>query len=262
MNATTSSSSEDREGNRPRVLVIEDEAHLAAGLKLNLELEGYRVANARTIREAAAQLMQGGTFDLILLDIMLPDGDGFAFCKQLREAGNYVPVIMLTARSGAEDRVRGLDTGADDYLAKPFELPELLARVRSALRRRDWQARDASGDASGGPGRGVLIFGQVKVNFDTHEVLAFDQPVRLTQLELDLLYYFSHNARRVLTREELLERVWHLHNSPNTRSVDNFIVRLRKYFEPHPDKPVYFVSHRGAGYKFVPDGDRRESGTL
>jgi DNA-binding response OmpR family regulator len=237
----------------PRVLVIEDEAHLAAGLKLNLELEGYRVANARTIRDAAAQLVQAGSsgaFDLILLDIMLPDGDGFAFCKQLREAGNYVPVIMLTARGGAEDRIRGLDTGADDYLAKPFELPELLARVRSALRRRDWQSRDAQGES----GRGTLKFGGVHVNFDTHEVTANGKPVRLTQLELDLLFYFSRNARRVLTRDELLERVWHLHNSPNTRSVDNFIVRLRKYFEPKPDKPVYFVSHRGAGYKFVPEG--------
>ncbi len=257
MSAASKDDSDKLESNRPRVLVIEDEAHLAAGLKLNLELEGYRVANARTIRDAAAQLMQGGTsgsggiFDLILLDIMLPDGDGFAFCKQLREAGNYVPVIMLTARSGAEDRVRGLDTGADDYLTKPFELPELLARVRSALRRRDWQSRDAGTE----PGRGMLHFGDVTVNFDTHDVVAQKKPVRLTQLELDLLYYFSRNPRRVLTREELLERVWHLHNSPNTRSVDNFIVRLRKYFEPQPDKPVFFVSHRGAGYKFVPEGD-------
>jgi DNA-binding response OmpR family regulator len=245
---------EDRESAHPRVLVIEDEAHLAAGLKLNLELEGYRVAIARTIRDAAAQLVQSSAFDLLLLDIMLPDGDGFAFCKRLRDAGNYVPVIMLTARGGAEDRVRGLDTGADDYLAKPFELPELLARVRSALRRRDWQSRDNSSE----PGRGVLKFGQVEVNFDTHDVTAFDKPVRLTQLELDLLYYFSRNPRRVLTREELLERVWHLHNSPNTRSVDNFIVRLRKYFETQPDKPAFFVSHRGAGYKFVPDGKERE----
>ena len=251
----TASNNDERDSARPRVLVIEDEAHLAAGLKLNLELDGYRVANARTIREAAAQLVQGASIDLILLDVMLPDGDGFAFCKQLREAGNYVPVIMLTARGSAEDRVRGLDTGADDYLAKPFELPELLARVRSALRRRDWQHRDAANE----PGRGTLSFGQTQVNFDTHEVTASDKPVRLTQLELDLLYYFSQHPRRVLTREELLERVWQLHNAPNTRSVDNFIVRLRKYFEPHPDKPVFFVSHRGAGYKFVPDGANSEN---
>lgn len=250
MQTDSSVSHDERDNTRARVLVIEDEAHLAAGLKLNLELEGYRVANARTIREAAAQLVQSPAIDLIVLDIMLPDGDGFTFCKQLREAGNYVPVIMLTARGGAEDRVRGLDTGADDYLAKPFELPELLARVRSALRRRDWQHRDTGGE----PGRGALSFGSVRINFDTHEVTAFDKPVRLTQLELDLLHYFAQHPGRVLTREELLEQVWQLHNSPNTRSVDNFIVRLRKYFEPHPDKPVFFVSHRGAGYKFVPDG--------
>jgi DNA-binding response OmpR family regulator len=240
------------EAPRSTVLVVEDEAHLAAGLKLNLELEGYRVINARTVREAAAQLVQVTPIDLILLDIMLPDGDGYSFCKQLRESGHFVPVIMLTARSAAEERVRGLDSGADDYLAKPFALPELLARVRSSLRRRDWQQQSAGPEVV----RGTLAFGSVHINFDTHEVLAFDKPIRLTQLELDLLYYFAQNARRVLTRDELLEHVWKLHNAPNTRSVDNFIVRLRKYFEPYPDKPAYFLSHRGSGYKFVPDGQK------
>lgn len=243
--------SADAEAPRANILVIEDEAHLAAGLKLNLELDGYHVINARTIRDAAAQLVQTAPIDLVLLDIMLPDGDGYSFCRQLRESGHYVPVIMLTARSAAEERVRGLDCGADDYLAKPFALPELLARVRSALRRRDWQQRHSPDDST----RGKLLFGTADVDFDTHEVTAAGKPVRLTQLELDLLYYFAQHPRRVLTRDELLERVWKLHNAPNTRSVDNFIVRLRKYFEPLPEKPVYFLSHRGAGYKFVPDGD-------
>lgn len=234
---------------RATVLVVEDEAHLAAGLKLNLELEGYRVRAVRTVRDAAAALVSTDPIELILLDVMLPDGDGYSFCRQLRETGNYLPVIMLTARSAAEERVRGLDSGADDYLAKPFALPELLARVRSALRRSDWQQRSAiPGEAT----QGTLAFGNAQVNFDTHEVLAAGKPVRLTQLELDLLHYFAQNPRRVLTREELLEKVWKLHNAPNTRSVDNFIVRLRKYFEPHPDKPVHFLAHRGAGYKFVP----------
>jgi DNA-binding response OmpR family regulator len=233
-----------------RILVVEDESHIAAGLKLNLELEGYEVEVARTVRETAGHLVQGNTFDLIILDVMLPDGDGFSLCRRLREAGDYTPVIMLTARNSADDRVRGLNTGADDYLAKPFELAELLARVRSSLRRRGWEARDTSSDS----GRGVLRFGQASINFDTHEATAFDKPVRLTQLELDLLYYFSLQPNRVLTREDLLEQVWKLRNAPNTRSVDNFIVRLRRYFEPSPDKPIYFVSHRGAGYKFVPDG--------
>jgi len=232
------------------VLVVEDEAHLAAGLKLNLELDGYRVIVARSVREAAAQLVQAGAIDLILLDVMLPDGDGYSFCKQLREAGHYVPVIMLTARSAAEERVRGLDSGADDYMPKPFALPELLARVRSSLRRRDWQQRTAPAEGV----RGSLQFGEAQIDFDTHEVSAFGKPIRLTQLELDLLYYFSQHPNRVLTREELLAQVWKLHNVSNTRSVDNFIVRLRKYFEVQPEKPVYFRAHRGTGYKFVPDG--------
>jgi two-component system, OmpR family, alkaline phosphatase synthesis response regulator PhoP len=235
------------------VLVVEDEAHLAAGLKLNLELDGYRVIAVRTIRDASAQLLQALHIDLILLDIMLPDGDGYAFCKKLRDAGHYMPVIMLTARSAAEERVRGLDSGADDYMPKPFVLSELLARIRSALRRSDWKQRSDSPESS----RGKLEFGEGMINFDSHEASAFGKPIRLTQLELDLIYYFSQHPRRVLTREELLEHVWKLRNSPNTRSVDNFIVRLRKYFETHPEKPVYFRAHRGAGYKFVPDGNQK-----
>jgi DNA-binding response OmpR family regulator len=238
---------------RATVLVVEDEAHLAAGLKLNLELDGYRVAIARSIREAAAKLVELAPIDLILLDVMLPDGDGYSFCRQLREAGQYVPVIMLTARSAAEERVRGLDSGADDYMPKPFELPELLARVRSALRRSGWKQNDAPLEAA----RGKLRFGSAEINFDTHEATAFGKPVRLTQLELDLVHYFSQHPGRVLSREELLERVWKLRNAPTTRSVDNFIVRLRRYFEPKPDQPVYFLAHRGAGYRFVPAGDQK-----
>lgn len=240
------------DASRATVLVVEDEAHLAAGLKLNLELDGYRVALARSLREAAAQLVQAAPIDLILLDVMLPDGESYAFCKQLRDAGQYMPVIMLTARSAAEERVRGLDSGADDYMPKPFELAELLARVRSALRRSGWRQ-----DTPGEEARGTLKFGIAQINFDTHEATAAGKAVRLTQLELDLLYYFAQNPGRVLSREELLEHVWKLRNAPNTRSVDNFIARLRKYFEPLPDKPVHILSHRGAGYKFIPAGDAK-----
>jgi DNA-binding response OmpR family regulator len=238
---------------RATVLVVEDEAHLAAGLKLNLELDGYRVVIGRSLREAAAQLIAAAPIDLILLDVMLPDGEGYDFCKQLRDAGQYMPVIMLTARSAAEERVRGLDSGADDYMPKPFVLPELLARVRSALRRSGWRQQDTPAEDV----RGTLRFGAACINFDTHEATAFDKPVRLTQLELDLIYYFAQHSGRVLSREELLERVWKLRNAPNTRSVDNFIARLRRYFEPLPDKPVHFLSHRGAGYRFLPDGDKK-----
>jgi DNA-binding response OmpR family regulator len=238
---------------RATVLVVEDEAHLATGLKLNLELDGYRVVIARSLREAAAQLVEAAPIDLILLDVNLPDGEGYGFCKQLRDVGQYVPVIMLTARSAAEERVRGLDSGADDYMPKPFVLPELLARVRSALRRSGWRQQDAPTEAS----RGTLQFGTARINFDTHEASSAGKPVRLTQLELDLLHYFSLHPGRVLSREELLERVWKLRNAPNTRSVDNFIARLRRYFEPLPDEPVHFLSHRGAGYRFIPDGRAR-----
>ncbi len=237
------------------VLVVEDETHLAAGLKLNLELDGYRVVVARSIREAGAQLLQATPIDLVLLDVMLPDGDGYSFCRQLRETGHYMPVIMLTARSAAEDRVLGLDSGADDYMPKPFELPELLARVRSALRRSGWQQADAPADRP----LGMLRFGEAVIDFDTHQATAFGKPLRLTQLEFDLVRYFSQHPGRVLSREELLERVWKLRNAPNTRSVDNFIARLRKLFEREPDKPVHFVSHRGAGYRFVPEGGRQRA---
>lgn len=240
---------------RATVLVVEDEAHLAAGLRLNLELDGYQVVTARSLREAAAALLQEGSIDLILLDVMLPDGDGYSFCRQLRDSGKYMPVIMLTARSAAEDRVRGLDSGADDYMPKPFDLTELLARVRSALRRSGWRRQDSPAEASSG----VLRFGEASIDFETHEASMAGKPVRLTQLELDLVQYFARHPGRVLSREELLEQVWNLRNAPNTRSVDNFIARLRKCFEPLPDKPVYFLSHRGAGYRFVPDGGSKKA---
>lgn len=239
---------------RATVLVVEDEAHLAAGLRLNLELDGYRVVVARSVREASAALLQSGPIDLILLDVMLPDGDGYTFCRQLRDTGVYMPVIMLTARSAAEERVRGLDSGADDYMPKPFELAELLARVRSALRRSGWRQSDSPAEAA----RGTLRFGDAVIDFDTHEATMGGRPVRLTQLELDLMQYFAQHPGRVLSREELLEQVWKLRNAPNTRSVDNFIVRLRKYFEPLPDKPEYILSHRGAGYRFLPDGGSKK----
>jgi DNA-binding response OmpR family regulator len=154
---------------------------------------------------------------------------------------------MLTARHAASDRVQGLDAGADDYLTKPFELSELLARVRSLLRRRQWEQ---SSEQREKPETSVT-FGEVHINFDTHEVLVGEERVNLTQLELDLIRYFMENPGRVLSRDELLEKVWKLKNYPNTRTVDNFIVRLRKHFEPDPRHPMYFKSVRGAGYKFV-----------
>jgi len=234
----------------PRLLVVEDEAHLAAGLKLNLELEGYEVDVAVNAREAGEHLLAVGTYDAFVLDVMLPDVNGFELCKHLRDAGNFVPVLMLTARSAPEDRVRGLEVGADDYMVKPFDLAELLARVHSMLRRQLWQRR---GSVRARPSN-LLEFGRARVDFDTHDVFVDGVPEKLTQLEIDLLKYFSLHPGRVLRREELLEKVWKLRNYSNSRTVDNFISRLRRRFEDDPQAPRYFVSVRGSGYKFVPDG--------
>ena len=228
-----------------RLLVVEDEDHLAAGLKLNLELEGYRVDVAASARQAGERLLRVDAYHLIVLDVMLPDLDGFSLCEKLRRSGNYTPVIMLTARDAAEDRVRGLESGADDYLVKPFDLDELLARVRSQLRRREWER-------GGEPRERTFSFGSARVDFDSHEVVVRGQPVELTRLELDLLEYFSRHPNRVIGRRELLEQVWKLRNYSSARTVDNFISRLRRHFEATPSAPEHFVSVRGAGYKFVP----------
>ncbi len=226
-----------------RILVVEDERHLAAGLKLNLELEGYQAVIAESARDAGARLLEG-SFDLIVLDVMLPDIDGFELCRCLRDGGNYTPVIMLTARAHTDDRVAGLEAGADDYLSKPFDLAELLARVHSLLRRAGWSAPGAPAPEQ--------RFGRAMVNFATHQVEVDGAPTRLTKLELDLLRYFGRNPGRVVSRGELLEHVWGLANHPNTRTVDNFIVRLRRHIEPDPSHPRHLLSIRGAGYKFEP----------
>ncbi len=234
---------------RQRLLVVEDEQHLAAGLKLNLDLDGYDADIARNAREAGQRLVSGEPYDAIILDVMLPDLDGFELCRRLRDAGNFVPVIMLTARSSPDDRVLGLEAGADDYMVKPFALGELLARVRSLLRRRRWERGELQGRAGQ-----AMVIGDARVDFDTHEATVRGAVERLTQLEVDLLRYFAANAGRVVTRDELLEKVWKLRHYARSRTVDNFIARLRRRFEPPGEEPIYFVSVRGAGYRFVPDG--------
>ena len=231
-----------------RILVVEDEDHLAQGLKLNLELEGYEVDIAGTAREAGERLLRPDRYDVIVLDVMLPDKNGFELCQKIRDSGNYTPVIMLTARSSAEDRVRGLESGADDYLPKPFELDELLARVRSLLRRLAWVTQD-NGPHPSAPN--TASFGDAQIDFDSHEVTVAGTKRELTRLELDLLRYFIANPGRVLSRKELLEQVWKVRSHQSARTVDNFISRLRRHFEDDPSKPVHFLSVRGAGYKFV-----------
>ncbi len=233
------------EGTRPYVLVVEDEEHLAAGLKLNLSLEGFDVHVAGTGREAISAFVQIRPFDVVILDVMLPDMDGFELCQRLRSSGNFVPVLMLTARDTAQDRVRGLDAGADDYLTKPFDLAELVARINSQLRRQTWEGGQRE------PRSAALVFGDAEVDFETHRVTVNGEEHNLTHLELELLRYFANNEGRVVSREELLEKVWQMRHVPNTRTVDNFISRLRKVFEPDPKHPQHFLSHRGAGYRFV-----------
>ena len=230
-----------------RLLLVEDEQHLAAGIKLNLELEGYSVDIASSGRDAANKMLNAGRYAAIILDFMLPDIDGFTLCQKLRDAGDLTPVLMLTARDSVDDRVEGLNVGADDYVTKPFELSELLARVRSLLRRRSWE-QGKNGEREAGP----LRLGNATIDFDTHKVDVDGKEVQLTKLELDLLRYFAENPGRVLSRVELQEKVWKLQNYPNRRMVDNFIMRLRRHFEADSKKPRYFVSVRGAGYKFVP----------
>jgi DNA-binding response OmpR family regulator len=230
----------------PRLLLVEDEEHLAAGLKLNFELEGYTVHVARSGREAAGLLLPPQSYDVIILDVTLPDVSGFTLCQKLREAGNRTPVLMLTALAAVHDRVEGLNVGADDYVTKPFELAELLARVRSLLRRRSWAQGPEERPLS------VLRLGDAVVDFQSHRVEVAGQERQLTKLELDLLRYLAESPGRVIERDELLEKVWKLQNYPNGRMIDNFIMRLRKHFEPDPKRPRYFLSVRGAGYKFVP----------
>jgi len=229
-----------------RILIVEDEQHLAAGLKLNFEFEGYTVDISSTCRDARARLVGQEAYDIIILDVTLPDGNGFELCRRIRHAGNYTPVIMLTARGLASDRINGLESGADDYLTKPFELDELIARVGAMLRRQGWERSTPNQSRTR-----ILQFGDATIDFDRHEVTVKGESLRLTSLEIDLLQHFAENPGRVISRAELLEKVWKLRNYPNTRTVDNFVMRLRRHFEKNPARPVYFLSVRGAGYKFV-----------
>lgn len=232
---------------RPTILLVEDEAHLGRAIKLNLELEGFDVVLAIDGKGALKELVRTAPYSAIILDVQLPDTDGFILCSRFRESGIFTPVIMLTVRSRPEDRVRGLEAGADDYLTKPFEISELLARVRAQMRRQVWARVEPRGEPDGGR---VLRFGEAVVDLDTHVVEVEGEAVALTALELELLAYFAANAGRVLSRNELLGEVWGLTGRQETRTVDNFVARLRKHFEADPSEPVHFLSHRGAGYRF------------
>ena len=226
-----------------RILVVDDEAHLAAGIRENLEAEGYRTEGAHD-GLAGLERLRAQPFDLVVLDVMMPKMDGLELCEQMRREGRQTPVLFLTVKNDAEDRVRGFEAGGDDYLPKPFHLKELLLRVAAILRRSAWY------DGSTAP----LTFGGNRIDFQTYEARAWDASVHvLTHKEAMILKVLSDRAGSIVTREEILDRVWGYEVYPSTRTIDNFIVRLRKRFERSPDHPAHFHTVRGVGYRFTPE---------
>jgi two-component system, OmpR family, alkaline phosphatase synthesis response regulator PhoP len=235
-----------------QVLVVEDEMHIAEGLRFNLAAEGYQVRVVDT-GEAALELLQApdAPFDVVVLDVMLPGKDGFAVMSELREAGQFVPTLILTARGHPEDILRGFAAGADDYLAKPFELAILLARLRGLLRRRDWLRSSLNDTAAKSEASDSFTFGDKSVHFDLLELHVRDKLFPLTLMEAKLLRYLIQHEGRPVSRKSMLEEVWGLHEDTDTRAIDNFVVRLRRYIEHEPERPRHLLTVRGVGYRFV-----------
>ncbi|HYL04001.1 MAG TPA: response regulator transcription factor [Steroidobacteraceae bacterium] len=233
-----------------RVLVVEDDPHLAAGVMENLRAEGFEVATAGDGGEALAWL-RTNRCALVVLDVMLPGVDGLAVCRTMRDQGDSTPVLFLTARGDPVDRVRGLEAGGDDYLAKPFHLQEFLLRVRAILRRWDWY-RSASATAA----TAILRFGGNEVDFRAFRARAWNgEAQELTEKEAMILKVLAEHAGEIVSREDLLERVWGYDVFPSTRTVDNFILRLRKRFEKDPANPRHFLTVWGVGYRFLAEGE-------
>ncbi|MGI8990225.1 MAG: response regulator transcription factor [Bryobacteraceae bacterium] len=233
-----------------RVLIVEDEQHLADGLRFNLEAEGYEVEVADT-GEAGLALLSARPFDLLVLDVMLPGKDGFTVMAELRQAGQFLPTLMLTARGRPEDVLLGFAAGADDYLAKPFELTILIARIRGLLRRYDWlrRAQDQPQESPRGDDR--FAFDGKTIDFRALRVEVGEKVLPLTLMEANLLRYLIRHRGKPVSRKAMLEEVWGLHEDTDTRAIDNFIVRLRRYIEDEPSKPKHLLTVRGVGYRFV-----------
>jgi two-component system, OmpR family, alkaline phosphatase synthesis response regulator PhoP len=244
-----------------RILLVEDEAHLAQGLRFVLESEGHSVEVRDTGEEALGLLRrESERFDALVLDVMLPGKDGFSVARELRAAQNYIPVLMLTARSRPEDVLKGFESGADDYLPKPFDLAILLARIESLLRRKKWlHGATPVGRAAGAAGvneeqsSDTFRFDDRVVDFANLQLRAGEQSFQLTLMEAELLRYLIRNSGRPVSRKAILQDVWNLHEDTDTRAIDNFIVRLRRYIEREPSKPKYLLTIRGLGYQFVPE---------
>ncbi len=241
-----------------RVLVVEDEAHLAQGLRFNLEAEGHSVHVTDKGEEALQLLLNDKQdFDALVLDVMLPGKDGFSVARELRQAQNYIPLLMLTARTRPEDVLQGFESGADDYLAKPFDLAILLARLESLLRRKNWlhgatlvKPETAPAEAES---TDVFHFGDRSVDFANLQLRGGGQVFQLTLMEAELLRYLIRNSGKPVSRKAILQNVWNLHEDTDTRAIDNFIVRLRKYIEREPSKPRHLLTVRGLGYQFLAD---------
>jgi two-component system alkaline phosphatase synthesis response regulator PhoP len=234
----------------PTILVVEDDPHLAAGVAENLRLEGYVVHHVADGRDALEWLRKSHC-ELVVLDVMLPSMDGLTVCRTLRAEGNNTPVLFLTARGDPQDRIYGLEAGGDDYLAKPFHLHEFLLRVRAILRRWEWYQSSAAS-----PAGAVLRFGGNEVDFRAFKGRSFNGTAQeLTEKEAMILKVLAEKPGEIVSREDLLERVWGYDVFPSTRTVDNFILRLRKRFERDPAEPKHFLTVWGVGYRFLIEGE-------
>jgi DNA-binding response OmpR family regulator len=238
-----------------QILVVEDETHIAEGLRFNLEAEGHTVEVTDNGEDALGMLhVEGQSFDAVVLDVMLPGKDGFSVVRELRHARNYIPVLILTARGRPEDVLTGFEAGADDYLPKPFNLDILIARIESLLRRKQWLKDPASGQASSAADTtATFSFGDKLVDFEHLRLQVGDKSFQLTLMETDLLRFLIANIGHPVSRKAILEKVWNLHEDTDTRAIDNFIVRLRRYIESDPASPRHLLTVRGIGYEFVAD---------
>ena len=237
----------------PLILLVEDEEHLAEGLLFNLEAEGYRTRHFADGAEALTWLLETQEdIGVILLDVMLPGRNGFEIVRALRAAELYFPVLMLTARSNPQDVLEGLNAGADDYLPKPFDLDILLVRIKSMLRRATWYRPLSAAPSPPLPSGDTYVFADREIHYDTLELLIPGRAtIHLTLMEADLLRYFTDRESQIVSRKEILEEVWRLHEDTDTRAIDNFIVRLRRHIEQDPSDPRYLVTVRGVGYRFL-----------